>query len=90
MDTISLGTVLYVLYAIVAVMLMIVLYHVLFIVVDLRKVMRRAEDLTEQVEVVIMKPLTLIDQAFNWVMGQMEKKGKKKKKEGGIFEEKNI
>ncbi len=90
MDTISFTSVLSVLYALVAVMLIVVLYHLLFIVVDLRKVMRRLEDVTEQVELVIMKPLTVVDQAFNWVMGQVEKKGRKKKKEGSIFEDKKV
>lgn len=69
------------LYAVVAVMIIIVLYHVLFIVVDLRKIMRRFEETTEQVESMLLKPLSIIDEAFTWVIDQLNnrKKGKKHK-----------
>jgi hypothetical protein len=56
----------------VAVMLVIVLYHVLFIVVDLRKVMRRVEDVSHQVEEIIMKPLTMTDKILEWVLEYIE------------------
>lgn len=69
------------LYAIVGVMIIIVLYHVLFIVVDLRKIMRRFEETTEQVESMLLKPLAIIDEAFAWIIDhlQTKKKGKKAK-----------
>jgi hypothetical protein len=70
-----------VLYALIAVMIIIVLYHVLFIVVDLRKIMRRFEDTTAQVEAMILKPLSIIDEAFEWVLDHMHG-GKKKHKHG--------
>ncbi len=76
------------LYAIVAVMIIVVLYHVLFIVVDLRKIMKRFEETTEQVESMLLKPLSIIDEAFTWVIEQLNnrKKGKKAKhhKEGAF------
>lgn len=56
----------------VAILILIVLYHVLFIVVDLRKVMRRAEKVTGQVEQVIMKPLHMTDKILEWIMGYIE------------------
>lgn len=65
----------------VAVMLLIVLYHALFIVVDLRKIMRRVGDVSEQIEAVIMKPLTMTDTILEWVLEYIEgldKTGKKK------------
>lgn len=52
----------------VAVLLCIVLYHVLFIVVDLRKVLRRVEMVTNEVENVIMKPLNAADYILESVM----------------------
>ena len=74
------GDVLIGLYVVVAVMLLIVLYHVLFIVVDLRKILRRVEDITSQVEAVIMKPLSMADQIMEWVVGQIEAFSAKKEK----------
>ena len=79
--------VLSVLYALVAVMILIVLYHVLFIVVDLRKIMRRFEDTTAQVEAMILKPLSILDEAFEWMIDHMHGRGKKKsrtKSENGV------
>ena len=48
------------------IMLIIVLYHLLFIVVDLGKVLRRVEDITAQVEAVITKPIAMADQIMEW------------------------
>ncbi len=56
----------------VAVLLLIVLYHALFIVVDLRKVMRRVEDVSHQIEEIIMKPLTMTDKILEWVLEYIE------------------
>lgn len=58
-----------VLYLVVAVMLIIVLYHVLFIVVDLRKTLRRVDRVTESAESVAMKPLAVADQALEFAIG---------------------
>jgi len=68
------------LYIAVAVMLIIVLYHTLFIVVDLRKMLRSWRTISDQVENVIMKPLSITDKAMEWVMGYLEQ-GKKHHKE---------
>ena len=65
----------------VAVMLVVVLYHVLFIVVDLRKIMKRVESVSDQVEELIMKPLTMTDKILEWMLEyieSLEKGGKKK------------
>lgn len=61
-----------------AVMLIVVLYHVLFIVVDLRKVLRRIESVSHQMEAVIVKPLSVADKAFQWVIEYFEGDGKGK------------
>lgn len=64
------------LYVAVAVMLIVVLYHVLFIVVDLRKILRRIESITRQLESVIIKPLSVADKAFQWMIEYFEGEGK--------------
>ncbi len=86
--TVTMQGLLSVLYAIVAVMIIVVLYHVLFIVVDLRKIMRRFEETTAQVEAMILKPLAIIDEAFAWVIAHVShsKKGRKKNKDGKPFD----
>ena len=72
--TVDLGTIIAFLYAVVAVMIIIALYHLMFILVDLRKVMRRFEDMTSQVEDVLMKPLAIADHAVQWVVEFIEQK----------------
>ncbi|NOS67723.1 MAG: hypothetical protein HOO67_05165 [Candidatus Peribacteraceae bacterium] len=85
--TVTMEGLLSVLYAVVAVMIIIVLYHLLFIVVDLRKIMKRMEDTTAQVEAMILKPLAIIDEAFQWVMDHMKHAKKKKQKKDFDVEE---
>ncbi len=67
------------LYAVVALMIIVVLYHLMFIVVDLRKITRRFEDLSKQVEDMLLKPIAILDQGFQWVMDALEAKRNKKK-----------
>ena len=74
------GDVLIGLYIVVAVMLIIVLYHALFVVVDLRKILRRVEDITAQVEAVILKPISMADQIMEWVIANIDALAKKKEK----------
>ena len=68
------------LYIAVAVFLLIVLYHMLFIVVDLRKIVRRIESITAELESVIIKPLSVADKGFQWMIDYLEgdKHGHKK------------
>lgn len=67
----------------VAVLLIIVLYHLLFITVDLRKVLRRIETITNEVENIIMKPISAADQILeailSFIESQASEKSKKKK-----------
>ncbi len=67
----------------VAVLLVVVLYHVLFITVDLRKVLRRIETITNEVEGMIMKPINaadyILDGLMKYLESQSEEKPKKKK-----------
>ena len=62
------------------VLIVIVLYNVRFIVVEFRKITRRIEGITEELEIMILKPLSLTDKAFEWVADAVEKKGKKSSK----------
>lgn len=64
----------------VGIMLIVVLYHVIFIVVDLRKTVRRVQLVSEEVQTVIMKPLSVADQAMQWVKGFLDEKAKHQKK----------
>lgn len=68
------------LYIAIGVMLIVVLYHVLFIVVDLRKIMRKLQVVTDEVGSVILKPIGMADQAIAWVTGFLEEKSKKHQK----------
>lgn len=89
--TVSLEGLLGGLYAVVAVMIIVVLYHLLFIVVDLRKIMRRFEETTAQVEAMILKPLAIIDEAFSWVIDHVQHAKKKHKgKDGKPFDVENV
>ncbi|MDO8649175.1 MAG: hypothetical protein Q7R81_05335 [Candidatus Peregrinibacteria bacterium] len=77
MGTYTPADIMILLYIVVAVMLIIVLYHVLFIVWDLRKVMRRFDDISEQIESVIMKPISMADTILQWILEQVEHMKKK-------------
>lgn len=61
----------------VAIMFLLVLYHVIFVVVDLRKILRRVEGMTQELEDVLMKPLSMIDRILQWVMDMVESAQKK-------------
>lgn len=60
-----------VLYIVVAVLLIIVLYHVLFIVVDLRRTVKRVESISQITESAVMKPLAMADRALDWALGAL-------------------
>ena len=60
----------------IAVIVIVVLYHVLFIAVNARKIVRRVEDITSQVEEVILKPISVADHVFDMATSFIEKKQK--------------
>jgi len=68
------------LYIVVGVMLVVVLYHVLFIVVDLRKILRRIEGITAEVEGMVMRPLGLLDHFLQWITEWVETQADRPKK----------
>ena len=59
---------------------LIILYNALFIVVDVRRIVRRVEGVTEQLEDMVMKPLSMIDGILLWVTQQIEGQTKAPKK----------
>ena len=65
----------------IAVMLIVILYHVLFVVVDLRKVMRRVEDITAQIEETVMTPISIADSLLQHAVAFIEGKQETEKKE---------
>ncbi len=79
--TIDSSTVLAALGILALVMCIIVLYHLLFIAVDLRKITRRIENVTADVEGVIRKPLFAVDQILEFALQWLdERKGGHHKK----------
>lgn len=68
------------LYILVGIMLVVVLYNVLQLFVDVRRIVRRADRLTEQVESIVMKPLAMADEALGNIMALFEGRGRKDKK----------
>lgn len=67
-------------------MVILALYHLLFILVDARKIVRRFEDITQQVEAMILKPISMADQILAWVMEQLEHKKKKHHEKKEVIE----
>lgn len=58
----------------IAVLAIIVFYHVLFIVVNARKIVARIQDITEQLEEVLLKPISMADQILEFIMQFFQKK----------------
>lgn len=75
MDAVTTADILVYIRILVAIMLVVVLYHALFIVVDLRKILRRLEEITEQVESMIMKPLNVADHILAGIVDYLNAQG---------------
>lgn len=75
-------------------MLAIFLYHLIFVVMDLRQISKRLNDITEEIEEMVMAPVQIASQALNWIQKWVfdfclsdkkecsEKKSDKKKSKG--------
>ena len=66
------------LYAVVAVLFIVVLYHVLFIVVDARRIVRRVEQVTRELQAVLLKPLAVTDEILEWILQSVQKQANKR------------
>ncbi|MFA6522789.1 MAG: hypothetical protein WCS85_00230 [Candidatus Peribacteraceae bacterium] len=88
MPPITAGDVMLFLYILVGIMLLIALYHLLFILVDLRRVLKRVDELTKQVETFILKPIAIMDEILTAVVALFDKDKKKGKGKG--FDHKKV
>jgi len=52
---------------VVAFLLVILLYHLVFVVMDLRKVMHRLNEITEQIEGMLLRPVELVSDVVEWL-----------------------
>jgi hypothetical protein len=62
-------------------MLIILLYHLIFVSVSLRRVAERLDAMSKDIEAVVMKPIGAIDYVVDWFIAAIDSvKGGKKKK----------
>lgn len=64
----------------VAVVLLIILYHILFAVVSLRRVTRRIDTATKNVEQLVIKPMAIVDSILQTVQSVKKQAAKVHKK----------
>ncbi len=88
MTPLTSGDVLMFLLILVSLLGLVVLYNLLFIVVDVRRVMKRVQNLMTKVEDTILKPIAIMDHVLTAVMDLFEAKKKKNAKHG--FDQRNI
>ena len=53
-------------------MLIILLYHLIFVSVSLRKIAERMDQMSKDVETVILKPIGAIDYALDWILSMVD------------------
>ncbi len=70
--TITYSDVLTILSIIAVAMLIILLYHLIFVSVSLRKIATRMDELSKEVEAVILKPIGAIEFLLDWFSGMVE------------------
>ncbi len=64
--TVTYSDVLTILSIIAVAMLIVLLYHLIFSAVSLRKITQRMDDLSKEVEAVILKPIGAIEYLLDW------------------------
>ncbi len=67
MDTITTSQLITAVYAFVGVMLAVALYHVIIILVDLRKIVRKAVHVSDHIESTVIQPLSWVEQGISIV-----------------------
>lgn len=70
--TITYNDVLTILSIIAVAMLIILLYHLIFVSVSLKKIANRMDDLSKEVEAVVLKPIGAIEFLLDWFSGMVE------------------
>lgn len=71
-EAITAGDVLLYLQITIAVLIVVILYNFLFVVVDVRRIMSRMNDVTQEVENVILKPIGMVDQVMEGILSYLE------------------
>lgn len=61
------------------ILLVILLFHLIFVAVDVRRIVRRAETVTREMEEVVLKPISIADATIEWFAAFMEGLKSKKK-----------
>ncbi|MDD3897253.1 MAG: hypothetical protein PHU04_05475 [Candidatus Peribacteraceae bacterium] len=54
------------------VFLLILLFNLIFVSVSLRRILRRADTVTKQVEQVVLKPISIADATVDWMSHLLE------------------
>ncbi len=54
------------------VLLLVLIFQLIFAAMSLRKVLKRVDTVTSQVEQIMLKPISLADTAVDWVAGFIE------------------
>jgi len=57
--------------------LLLALYHLVFVLVGLRRIVKRVDTVTQQVEQVVLKPISMADATVDWVTHMLESAHKK-------------
>lgn len=71
MDTISTTQLIVLTYAAVGLMLLVALYHVIVILVDLRKIVRKAVHVSEHIESTVIQPLSWMEQGIGIITAML-------------------
>ena len=61
------------------VLLLIVLFNLVFVSVSMRRILKRADTVTKQVEQVVLKPISIADATVDWMSHFLEGSKKQKK-----------
>ena len=75
--------VLFILQLLIFLLLVIVLYQLMFAAFNLRRILKRVNKVTEGVEEVVMKPITMADAIVEWVAKAVEDFQRKQVKKSG-------
>jgi hypothetical protein len=71
MDTITTTQLITAVYAFVGIMLAVALYHVIIILVDIRKIVRKAVHVSEHLESTVIQPLSWVEQGIGIVTAML-------------------
>ena len=61
-------------------LLIVLLYNLIFVSISFRRISERLDDVSKDVETIILKPIGAIDMVIDWFLGMMDGAGSGKKK----------